>query len=152
MLYQQSSLLIVPFWNWNSCSLTINPFFAPLLIVPFWNWNSFVCGILVCFSTAFNRTILELKHTEVAFVWAGLYLLIVPFWNWNQRNFQKRQMVWRLLIVPFWNWNFRILSLNGEKNLLLIVPFWNWNPEHGLVHRIIYNPFNRTILELKLSA
>ncbi len=55
-------LLIVPFWNWNGSKRAKMMTVTSLLIVPFWNWN-LIAAASTARAMAFNRTILELKHS-----------------------------------------------------------------------------------------
>ncbi len=56
-----TTLLIVPFWNWNPDPSSVNTMPSVLLIVPFWNWNTAQSIKKYINNNSFNRTILELK-------------------------------------------------------------------------------------------
>ena len=79
----QSSLSIVPYWNWNIFVNETSKLLAILSIVPYWNWNSKAPGLIFSLNPSqsyhtgieieiktrtalddytLNRTILELKY------------------------------------------------------------------------------------------
>ena len=118
-----------------------------VLIVPLWNWNSEIVYIIVCSTTSFNRTFMELKYYFYVSKLQKCNVLIVPLWNWN-----KVSSISIILILSF-NRTFMELKYyfyvsKLQKCNVLIVPLWNWNKVSSISIILILS-FNRTFMELK---
>ena len=99
-----------------------------LLIEPVWNWNTAGHEAVRELLTTFNRTSMELKHSNCDFcASADRALLIEPVWNWNS--------AWCPIV--------RVPSTFNRTSMELKRTLWGWYCYRRYT-------FNRTSMELKL--
>ncbi len=100
-------VLIVPLWNWNFVTKSVDMSQYMCFNRTFMELKSLSRNPLVWLSTSFNRTFMELKFRWWRCWLLHFVVLIVPLWNWNYRLLWSSFPLWFVLIVPLWNWNVR---------------------------------------------